>query len=594
MARDERPRGGHNRAMRLSSDLARDALLAETRRLVSDLDQALDGLGVGADTRRALASARDQLEQPFLLVVVGEWNTGKSAFINALLGERVLEEGVTPTTSRVTVLRHGRGLAHVAAPDGTEVVSAPCDLLRALVIVDTPGTNAVLREHEALTREFLPRADLVLFLTSADRAYSESERAFLEAIREWGKKVVLVVNKADLLRTREDVVKVTAFVRQRAAETLGTEPEVFAVSASEALATRERGADGGALERSGIPAFEAKVVATLDEAERFRLKLLSPLGVARRAEREAGERVAASLALLQGDTEALAAIESRIGAGAGEAVRDFRLRVSEVEKVLLEFERRGNAFFDERLRLGRFRQLLDRERLRRDFEAEAVGALPFELERGVDAVVDYLVESELRQWQDVMAIVAARQAARPGGAAPVDDRFAYDRARLLASVREAAREAASHYDAPAEARRLAEKARESVAQAALLQVSALGLGTIVAALASTTAADVTGILAAGALSVIGLVLLPARREKARRELAAKVAAVRERLMAALAACFDAERSGAAARVRAAVAPYAGFVAREEEGLSRARASLAALGARLEDLALRVQRTGSSA
>jgi hypothetical protein len=405
--------------------------------------------------------------------------------------------------------------------------------------------------------------------------------------------VALVVNKADLLRTPEDVEKVTAFVRERAAETLGAPPAVFALSASAALAARERG-DEAALERSGLAAFEAKVVRTLDDAERFRLKLLSPLGVARRARQEGEERVSASLALVAGDRVALAAIEARIGEGAGEAARDFRLRVSEVEKTLLEFERRGNAFFDERLRLGRFLELLDRERLRRDFEAEAVGALPFELERGVDGVVDDLVESELRQWQDVMAIVAARQAARPGGAAPVGDRFAYDRARLLASVREAAREAASHYDAPAEARRLAEKARESVAQAALLQVSALGLGTIVAALASTTAADVTGILAAGALSVIGLVLLPARREKARRELAAKVGAVRERLMAALAACFEAERSGAAARVRVAVSPYAGFVAREEARLSRARESLAALGARLEELAVRVQRTGSSA
>jgi hypothetical protein len=186
-----------------------------------------------------------------------------------------------------------------------------------------------------------------------------------------------------------------------------------------------------------------------------------------------------------------------------------------------------------------------------------------------------------------MAILAARPAARPGSEGQVDDRFAWDRARLLESVREAAREAVLHYDAPSEARRLAEKVRESVAQAALLQVSALGLGTIVAVLASTTAADVTGILAAGLLSLVGLFLLPARREKARRELAAKVAAVREKLMASLTASFEAERDRAAARVREAVSPYAAFVHRERERLDEAQTQFARLGRDLEGLTARI-------
>jgi small GTP-binding protein len=567
-------------------DPARQALLEETRRLTGELAEQLLGLDVPNATRRALADSRDQLEQPFLLVVVGEFNAGKSAFINALLGARVLEEGVTPTTSRVGILRHGAELAHRTRADGIVETTAPAEILRALHVVDTPGTNAVLREHEALTRDFLPRSDLVLFVTSADRPYTESERAFLEAIRQWGKKIVVVVNKADLLKTKENEAEVMAFVREHAGKTLGVVPQVVAVSALAASEARERG-DTAALEASGLPAFEAKVMATLDEAERFRLKLQSPLGVARRALGEAIALVAERLALLQGDLAAIDAIETRVARGSAELVRDFGLRLSDVEKVLLDFERRGSAFFDERLRLGRFRELFDRDRLRRDFEAEAVAALPHEVERRVDGIVDFLVEGELGQWQDVMALLAERKAARPGYAGSVDDRFAYDRSRLLESVREAAREAVEHYDAPGEAKRLAEKVRESVAQAALLQVSALGLGTIVAALASTTAADVTGILAAGALSFIGLFLLPARREKARRELRAKVAAVREKLMASLTASFDAERERAAARVRAAVAPYAEFVRSEKERLRQASQAVESLAARLEDLAARV-------
>jgi hypothetical protein len=117
-------------------------------------------------------------------VVVGEFNAGKSAVINALLGDRILDEGVTPTTSRIGLLRHGPAVFREAKGASLEIVTAPVEVLRELNIVDTPGTNAVLREHEALTREFVPRADLVLFVTSADRPFTESERAFLETIRD--------------------------------------------------------------------------------------------------------------------------------------------------------------------------------------------------------------------------------------------------------------------------------------------------------------------------------------------------------------------------------------------------------------------------
>ena len=77
-------------------------------------------------------------------------------------------------------------------------MKAPVALLRDLQIVDTPGTNAIVREHERLTADFVPRADLVLFVTSADRPFTESERVFMESIRDWGKKIVIVLNKVDI------------------------------------------------------------------------------------------------------------------------------------------------------------------------------------------------------------------------------------------------------------------------------------------------------------------------------------------------------------------------------------------------------------
>lgn len=576
--------GGEWRLLTLVLDAARRALLGETQSLVREIAERVSALEADAATQRALSHAREQIAQPFLLVVVGEFNTGKSTLINALVGRRLLEEGMTPTTSKVAIVRHAEAVSSRERTDGVVEVFAPAELLRTLAIVDTPGTNAVLREHEALTRDFLPRADQVLFLTAADRALSESERSLLGSIRDWGKSVVVVLNRADQLPDEAEAARVVAFVREQAAPTLGAAPEVFKVSSRDALQAREKG-DPERLEASGLPALERKLARTLDERERFRLKLGSPLGVARRALAEARERVLAELALAEEDARALDAIEGQASPHAAALERDFELRLSEAEKPLFELERRGAAFFDERLRLTRFRELFDRERLRRDFEAEVVGSLPVEVERRVSGLADFLVEAELRRWQDVMAILAGRPAAREG--ARVESRFEWNRAELLERVGAAARGVVEHYDARSEGRRLAEKVRESVAQAALLQVSALGLGAIVAALASSTAADVTGILAAGGLSLLGLVLLPARRQRARRELAGRVLALREKLQDSLEAAFASERDRAAARLHEAIAPYAGFVRRERERLDEARTALDALLARLEALEARV-------
>ncbi len=571
-------------------DETRRRLLGEERTLLGELTDWIARLGAPEEARRALASSVAQLDEPFLLVVVGEFNAGKSALINSLLGQRVLDEGITPTTERIGLLRHGEAVQREVT-EGGERWTAPAEVLRDLVIVDTPGTNAVLREHEALTRDFLPRADLVLFVTSTDRPFTESERAFLEAIRDWGKKVVLVLNKADLLERPEDGDTLMSYVKDQAERTLGFSPEVFLVSARSALRGRLSG-DTALVDGSGLLAFEARVTATLDEAERFRLKLQNPLGVARHAHREVSSLASGRLDLLEDDVRTLEAVDKDLATRRDELERDFRLRLAEVEKILLEFERRGNGFFDERLRLARLRELLNRDRLREDFERTVVADLPRDVERRVEAMVDWMVAVELRQWQDVMGRLAGRQAAHADRmVGRVDDRFEYDRQRQLAAVSSESRRAVESFDGAAEARRLASSVRDSIAQTALLQVSALGLGAMVAALASTTAADVTGLAAAGALSLIGFLILPARRRKARSELAARVAQLRDRLSTALRESFERERDRSAGRIREAIAPYARFVRSERLGLEEASAALTRIGRDLETLGARVEALG---
>lgn len=568
-------------------------LLSAVRRRLGELQAALARFGAEASDQRTLAASLGRLDELFLLVVAGEFNSGKSAFINALLGERLLEEGVTPTTSRIHVVRHGERGSRLEG--GVERVTAPLPLLEEIQIVDTPGTNAILRQHEAITREFVPESDLVLFVTSADRPLAESERAFLEQIREWGKKVVIVLNKVDLVLREEDVERIEAFIADGAHELLGGSPAIFPVSARKALAAKLGEVEGdreAALAASRFPALERYLVDTLDEAERVRLKLASPVGVGERLAGRYLDVAQGRLDLLADDVAALTDIEGQLGVWRTDMEREFRYRLSDVDKVLHEFENRGHEFFDDTLRLGRVADLLNRSRLRAEFEKKVVAELPREIERRVGEIIDWMVGSELKLWQGVSARLAARQAEHadriaggPGGG------FDADRSHLLARVGEAARTTVEGYDRERESARLADSVQAAVAGAALLEVGAIGLGATVAAIATSTAIDVTGLLAAGAMAVLGLVVIPARRKKAKGELKDRVADLRRRLMATLEERFDEEIEAAVRRIRDGVAPYTRFVraererlATERDGFASARAGLADLRAAIERLA----------
>ncbi len=205
--------------------------LREEKESLAEIRLALADLDVPREDITTLQDAILQLDELFLLVVVGEFNAGKSALLNSLLGEKVLLEGATPTTSRVTLIKWGDQASEQVMDEGFSIYTYPLPLLKELNIVDTPGTNAIIRHHERLTNEFVPRSDLVLFITSADHPMTESERQFLERILQWGKKVAFVLNKVDIIEDEKALGEVLSFVLKHATATLGDAPEFFPVSA---------------------------------------------------------------------------------------------------------------------------------------------------------------------------------------------------------------------------------------------------------------------------------------------------------------------------------------------------------------------------
>ena len=568
---------------------AQDELLKEERRVLSRLRIALSRFDAAAEHQEALDRSIEQLDELFLLVVIGEFNAGKSAFINALLGSRVVAEGVTPTTAQINVLQYGDAVARQVREPNLHVINAPAPLLREIHIVDTPGTNAIIREHEVITARFVPRSDLVLFVTSADRPFTETERAFLEQVRGWGKKVVVVINKVDILDGPQDVDAVRMFVAENARALLGFNPEIFPVSSR--LALRGKEGDAAAWSSSGFEALEHYIATTLDAPGRVQLKLLNPLGVgASLADRHSGF-VRERLGLLKGDFETLEEVERQLSVYQQDLFRDFGLRMSDIDRILLQMEARGQDYFDETMRIGRVMDLLNRSRVQQRFEQQVVADAPQQIERKVGELVDWLVDADLRQWQAVTRHLAERRrqykdriVGEEGGA-----RFHYDRTRMIDSVARETQKVVDSYDRRREAQELADGARNAVAAAAAVGAGALGLGTIVTLAASTAAADVTGLILASVLAAIGFFILPAKRQRAKAEMREKIATVRARLSDALRDQFQKEIQRSADRIREGIAPYSRFVRAEGETLKVIDQELREIANELASLRARVDR-----
>jgi len=569
-----------------------DQLIRRERSLLEDLRVLLVRLGAPDSELALLKRSLHQLDELFLLVVVGEFNAGKTAFLNALLGERLLTEGVLPTTSQIQLLRYGERRAEELTGDDILVVHLPVEWLREVNLVDTPGTNAIIQRHQEITEHFIPRSDLVLFVTSADRPFSESERLLLARIREWGKKIVMVVNKIDLIDQPDDRQQILAFVRDNSRHLLGVAPEVFPVSARQALQAKTQALQQGSplsaspmWQQSLFESLERYILHALDATERLRLKLENPIGIADNLSQHYTSVIGNRRAVLKGDFEAIDAIEAQLEAYEADMRRDFQYHLSHVENVLRAMAERGDRFFDSALRLNRVFDLLNSEKIRGEFERQVLADTSLQIERHVSELIDWLVERDYRQWRAVMEYMARRAAHHTDKlVGQVNSDFEFNRQTLLAGVGREAQRVIDSYDRDAEALALAQEMQKAIIQTAAVEVGALGLGALLVALLNTTVLDITGIVGASAVAALGLYVLPYRRHKIKLALRERINGLRDQLSTALAKQFDQELSSSIQRIREAIAPYTRFVRVERDRFEKLEADLQA--ARVEVTALR--------
>jgi small GTP-binding protein len=369
--------------------------------LIEDVATTLAEVGdVAAEDRRRLSEmARDLREMFYLVAIIGEFNAGKSSFLNALVGEPLLPTGITPTTEMIELIRYSEKPLRkpIRRSDSLREWGHPNTGVAGVAFVDTPGTGSVFHRHETTAKDFLHRSDLVIFILSAKRAFAETERIYLEMAKNYGKKVILVVNQIDLLKPVEQN-QVRRFIEAQVKELLGLQPLLFMVSAKEALEAQKNNAPPA----GGIDAVKAHLRGVLAESPPAKQKLLAQLDTARQIVNIYYEDVRRKADLVQEDTAKVREVEAELktqSLGLDAQLQEAR---NELDQVFQGLRQRGLSFIDNNLSIRRLGRTLSRERLQAEFQDVVIGRSLRDVNDATGGYINAVIDQSRLYWRSVI------------------------------------------------------------------------------------------------------------------------------------------------------------------------------------------------
>jgi small GTP-binding protein len=544
------------------------ALLRREQRLLVELRETLER--EQSDERRRVDELLATLEDLFTLVIVGEFNAGKSSLINALFGARLRTEGPIPVDDVISILRHAEQPSMRKVSDYVIEQFYPIEFLRNITLVDTPGTNSIVQRHQEITEDFIPRADLILFVTSIDRPLSESERKFLEYIREWGKKVVFVLNKVDT-KTDAEVEQVIDYLKSNTRSIFGFDPVIYPVAAKLALESKLGNTLPREWTRSRFEALEDYIFQVLSEKERVRIKLNAPLETILSLAKRQFRMIESRREVLAADKQRIDSINDQLQRARGDLVSNFGQFVVRIDNLLMDLERRGLEFLDNYVRIQHVMLLRDASRFREEFERQVFQGWKGNIDTTIQEAVDWLVKENMKLWNGTIEAFHRRAEADAKNdeiIGRVGREFAYNREEVYSRMRSNAEQRLSSYDVNVESRRIIDNAMRAVLHSFGLGAGALGLGYLLTTAVSSTAVDVTGLTAATMLLVTSFLILPYKRSKAKDEFRRRIEELRTHLKESLDRESATEIDRMLRNITAAFEPYQRFYTAESEKIER--------------------------
>lgn len=387
----------------MTLDGALAALRESEIRLLTDIADSLSELGESAqeDRQRLLEVVQDLRELFFLVVVIGEFNAGKSSFVNALLGDDLLPTGITPTTEAIELIRYGDETDRKPRmrEDGIREWVHPNTGAPGVAIVDTPGTGSVFLKHETTAKSFLHRSDLVIFVISAKRAMTEAERLYLELAKNYGKKIILVINQIDLLEPNEQA-DVRRFVERQMENLLGMRPLVFMVSAKEARIGRQAGELAG--DPGGIEALKAHLRGVFAQVPPAKQKLLSQLDMALAVIERQERRVKDKAAAVGADTRRAKDVQQELEQQSVGMNAQLMAARAEIDKVLEGLRVRALEFINTNLSIRLIGRGVSREELQAQFQEVVIGRSLRDIDEATNTYINALIDNSRLYWRGVI------------------------------------------------------------------------------------------------------------------------------------------------------------------------------------------------
>ncbi|HHT9104574.1 MAG TPA: dynamin family protein [Candidatus Wujingus californicus] len=509
-------------------------IFPEVVNLLENSKKFFERVGV-SDMEKKVVEMRSQLDEPFYLLVAGEYNSGKSSFINAMCGEHVLADGPTPTTNRITLLTYGDKVEIKEVGDHLCQATYPMDSLRDVTLVDTPGTNSIIVEHAALTESFVHRAELVLFVTSADHPFTESERQFLQFLKgKWGRKVLFILNKIDL-KTQEELDEIVTFLEKNCYRLLGFEPKILSVSAKEAYRAKVEG-DETLLQKSKIAEVEAFVFDKLDLDTKIDFKLVSPLKYLFNVFGELQQNLNEKVNKCNTDIKGIERFETRLK-NKKQDMREYTIKYKdEIKLVFARLKEKLDNFLNSYVTMKSvILSKVGREKINERFKREVYGLLnpQTDLDRIIDDVVDYVARNNRSLW-DLARDHIEKEVGYDRRAGSILDGHAErhydDRKHDIEVALKARSKEFRELDIERESERLNSSVQGGFVSFLLTEAFAIGIGVAVTMMFSFIVPPPVTIGIAVALASIGLVIFPQKRKSFRNEFVKRTDTICERFV----------------------------------------------------------------
>ncbi len=489
--------------------------------LRSELESALgELLKLAAEMRRpagfldTLHALLGDIREPFLFVVMGEVKSGKSSLLNALFGQEFAKADVLPATDRVCIFRYGELEKTVDISPHVIERYLPITLLRDFNAVDTPGTNTMVEGHQDITENFIPRADVILFVFSVANPWTQSAWKFLDLLQaKWLKNVVFVLQQIDL-REPSEIEIIRRHLQDTAMQRLGFVPPIFAVSARKALMARTGAGDQEQLWReSDFQPLEDQINLIVAESSSRILKLRSTLQTGRVMLEEVSEQLRKSVDVIGRDEARLEQVNVVLQARSEQTSRQVAGFLRGVEQACHEATTGGIKILQKRLSFWRTCKLIwGKGDSPRDFQIEIEAKLKQTIQPQVEHAVR-LLESDLRGiWPQLHDLIQDRLTSDLRNQIPqTTPDFARQRRELLQSIELALLERTA---ARTTEQLLTEQFGETTNRLRIpIGVAAAGgIATAIAAASSAAVADITGVVAISA-ATIGTVLVFTQRRK---------------------------------------------------------------------------------